>query len=133
MAQGGDYFKGEGFLFQKPVRKAMNTFFCSTEKPFKFLGRINEDVNAYITLQNNGQIFLTIPFIQMNQVQTQKSSGGLTEIYLSLGTYVKSFYTVICAPSCTKIRLMGRSNRRLHHSISWDNAVPLIIREEYKK
>ena len=25
----------------------MNSFFCRTDRPFKFLGSINEDVNAY--------------------------------------------------------------------------------------
>ena len=31
------------------------------------------------------------------QKETQSNSGGLTDIYLELGTYVKSFYSVIAA------------------------------------
>lgn len=64
---------------------------------------------------------------------TQSNSGGMTDVYLENGTYVKSFFTVICSPSCTKIKLMGQTNKRLHHSIRWKNAVPLILDEKYKK
>jgi len=42
---------------------------------------------------------------------------------------VKSFYTVMAAPSCTTIRTMGRTDRRLHHHIDWDKAVPKILRQ----
>jgi hypothetical protein len=42
---------------------------------------------------------------------------------------VKSFYTVMAAPSCTTIGLFGRIHQRLHHKIDWRKAVPLIIPE----
>ena len=132
-SQGGDWFGGESNFGKLPKRKAMNTFFCCTERPFQFIGRINEDVNTYTYFQSLGNVFFTIPLIQMDQLQTQSNKGGMTDIYLSNGTYTKSFYTIICAPSCTSINLMGRTNRRLHHSIEWDYAVPCIIDDKYKK
>ena len=134
-AQGGDFIGGidngkSQFRFSQ--RKAMNTFFCLTERPFSFIGRINEDVNAYIYHQSTGNLFLTIQNLSITQKATQKNKGGLTDIYLDSGTYVKSFYTVICNPSCVCVRLMNANNRRLHHSINWDCAVPQIISEKYK-
>lgn len=36
-AQGGDFFGGSED-FGKPMRKCMNTFFCSVERPFQFIG-----------------------------------------------------------------------------------------------
>lgn len=66
-------------------------------------------------------------------MQTQSNAGGMTSIYLDGGTYIKSFYTIICSPNCAKIRTMGRTNRRLHHSINWKTAVPVIIDEKHKK
>ena len=111
----------------------MNSFFCKTDRPFKFVGTINEDVNAYVGLGAKGELFFTIGNISLNQADTQQNSGGLTDIYLDLGTYVKSFYTVICNPSCVKVRLMGDNHFRLHHMIQWNNAVPKIINEKYKK
>lgn len=56
-----------------------------------------------------------------------------TEMYLELGTYVKSFYTVMYHPSGVDIRFMGNKHMRLHHSVHWNNCVPCIVPEKYKK
>jgi len=136
MAQRGDFIGGkENNIVQGEVmkRKAMNTFICDTEQPFRFFGKINEDVNTYTVLGSRGALFLQIPHVAINQIDTQQSAGGMTDIYLDSGTYVKSFYTVMYAPACTCIRMMGTKHRRLHHSINWNNAVPKIIPEQFKK
>jgi hypothetical protein len=65
--------------------------------------------------------------------QSQTNAGGMSDMYADTGTYVKSFYTVMCAPSCTKIAKMGVTNMRLHHLIQWKYAVPQIVSEEIKK
>lgn len=132
-SQGGDWFGGESNFNKKPKRKAMNSFFCSTDRRFNFISRLNEDVNTYMVLGHSGNMFLTIPFIQLDQMQTQTNKGGMSEAYLSFGTYTKSFYTVMCRPDCAKINRMGRTNKRLHHLIDWGSAVPCIIDEKYKK
>ncbi|MBO5309700.1 MAG: hypothetical protein J6A98_00660 [Clostridia bacterium] len=133
-AQGGDFIGGVSNFFKKGIaRKAMNSFFCKTENQFLFRGRINEDVNTYTYLGSVGELFFTITNLSLNQEQTQKSSGGMTEIYLDSGTYVKSFYSVMFMPSCVKISVMGNHNMRLHHKISWNNCVPKILHEKFKK
>lgn len=136
MAQRGDFIGGkENNIVQGEVmkRKAMNSFICDTEQPFRFFGKINEDVNTYVVLGSRGSLFLQVPHVALNQVSTQQSAGGMTDIYLDSGTYVKSFYTVMYAPACTYIRMMGTKHRRLHHSINWNAAVPKIISEQFKK
>tara|TARA_R100001594_G_C4049821_1_gene264851 strand:- start:1532 stop:2383 length:852 start_codon:yes stop_codon:yes gene_type:complete len=135
IAQGGDFIGGENSsVFTKKLsRKAMNFFICSTERSFKFIGRINEDVNTYVNLGAKGDLFQTICDLRLEQLDTQSNTGGLTEFYLDGGTYIKSFYTVMFAPSCTKINLMGNKHKRLHHRINWNNAVPMILDEKYKK
>ena len=135
-AQGGDFINGSGGSMAKAIktkRKAMNLFVLSTERPFQFTGRLNEDVNAYIRHGILGKIMLTTTQISLNQKITQTNSGGLTDIYLASGTYVKSFYSVMCSPSSVKINLMGNKHRRLHHVIRWNNTVPKIINDKYKK
>ena len=107
----------------------MNSFFCDVEKPFMFRGRLNDDVNTYVSLGNIGRLFFTDMELQLEQDQTQENAGGMSEAYRDSGTYVKSFYTVMAAPSCTTINLMGRFNKRLHHKINWDKAVPKILRQ----
>lgn len=136
MAQRGDFLGGKNndiIRGEKLKRKAMNSFFCKTSRPFNFFGRINEDVNMYITYGSRGAIILQPPQVALNQLTTQTNSGGLTDIYLDYGTYVKSFYSVLFCPSFVSVRLMGTSHKRLHHSIKWNNAVPMIIDESYKK
>jgi hypothetical protein len=128
-SQGGDWFNGD--IESITVRKCMNTFFCSTDRPFQFVGRINEDVNTYTCIQGRGLLFLTLPHFQIVQKHTQANSGGMADLYLAQGTYIKSFYTVICSPSCVKVRIMGSVNRRLHHKIEWDNAVPCILDDRH--
>jgi hypothetical protein len=136
LAQGGDFIGGpNGSKAQKLQlwRKAMNTFVCASANPFEFLGRINEDVNAYVVEGMRGNLMFTIPNMAVNQMQTQKNAKGLTEIYLELGTYVKSFYSVMYAPSCVKVVDMGPVHRRIHHRVQWKNCVPCILSEEHKK
>jgi hypothetical protein len=135
IAQGGDYLGGkDGVAAHKPRwRKCMNSFICSTDRPFTFSGRINEDVNTYTDLGSRGNLFLMIPNIALEQKQTQNNKGGMTDIYLNNGTYIKSFYTVMYNPDSVHIEMMKSHHPRLHHSISWNNTVPVIIEEKYKK
>jgi hypothetical protein len=132
LSQGGDHIGGEPHK-RRFLRKAMNSFVCDTEKPFLFRGRLNEDVNTYVSLGRIGVLFFTDLQIYLGQLPTQGTAGGMTEAYLDSGTFVKSFYTVMVAPSCTTINMMGNVNKRLHHKINWRKAVPLIIPQQIKK
>ena len=136
LSQNGDWIGGQHSGWAKELklkRKCMNSFFCSTERPFKFMGRINEDVNAYTLLGSTGDLFLTIPNVSLKQTDTQSNDGGLTDIYLDQGTYVKSFYSVMFCPSSVKVGMLNTERSRLHHRVSWNNAIPVILNEKYKK
>ena len=137
-AQGGDFIGGaNAFKNNTFKRKAMNSFVFKVNKDkandINFIGRMNDDVNTYLTLGKVGKLFFQMSNLSLVQVQTQSNAGGNTEAYKSYGTYVKSFYSVMTAPSCCKIDLMGRTDKRLHHKINWNNAVPKIVDEKYKK
>lgn len=135
LAQGGDFIGGvdNKRWRQLVLRKAMNSFFCSVERPFQFLGRINEDVNTYTLEGSRGKLFMTITRAMLTQVQTQASEGGMTGAYIDGGTYVKSFYTVMCMPSAVTVSLMGASYKRMHHKVAWDKCVPQILSEKWRK
>ena len=135
LAQGGDFMGGvnNDFFRNRIKRKAMNTFFCDVKKPFQFPGRINEDVNMYTLLGNRGHLIMSVADVNIVQTETQKSNGGMSDIYRENGTYMKSFYSVMFSPQCVKIAEMGRKQRRLHHSIRWNNCTPLILHEKHKK
>ena len=134
MSQGGDHMGGVGGPIKMGLkRKAMNSFFCRTDKPFVSLGRLNDDVNTYVVYGASGGMFWTVLALQLNQTITQHTPGGMTEYYRESGTYVKSFYTVMMAPSCVTIKTLGITDRRFHHSIRWNNAVPKILSPIHKK
>lgn len=136
-AQGGDFIGGDSCGLLKRYlyvsRKCMNSFFCSTKRRFWFVGQLNEDVNTYVTNGARGDLFLTIPFIGLEQKATQKTKGGMTDAYLKYGTYVKSFTTTMMQPSSVFVAMMGFTTNRLHHRIDWTRTVPMIINEKHKK
>ena len=144
LSQGGDHIGGGGSMSGKGTkRKAMNAFVCKTDRPFQFLGRINEDTTSYTTLQRAGVPFLTVMATQVNQKATQSNAGGLTDIYLSMGTYIKSFYSVMFCPSAVRVGTLKDAgakggtktdgHARLHHRVDWNACAPKIIREAHKK
>lgn len=130
-SQGGDHIGGynEDVIYK---RKAMNSFFCITNRRINFVGILNEDVNAYVKGGIRGDLYFTFMPFKLDQDDTQKNTGGISDLYNDVGTYVKSFYSVMIAPSCVKIRQMGCKSMRLHHSIDWNKTTPCIINEKYK-
>lgn len=135
-AQTGDFIggidNGKG-IYRFSKRKCMNSFFCSTDREFQFVGSMNEDVNTYTTLASKGELFLTIPVMAVNQKDSQSQKGGITDMYIKFGTYCKAFTTTLMHPSGVKVSMMRADNPRLHHSISWKNTTPMIISEKHKK
>lgn len=135
-AQGGDFVGGAGSAMAKNKtmrRKAMNSFLCSTKRPFKFMGRMNEDVTTYVNLGGRGYLFFTIPQLCIDQMGTQQESGGLTDLYKAYGTYVKSFFSIMYNPSCVRLGILGKNHKRIHHKIMWKNAVPKLLSQDHKK
>ncbi len=136
MSQGGDFIGGPESSLAEQVqlrRKCMNAFFCSTDRPFRFLGRVNEDVNTYTRGASTGALFLTTNQVSLEQVQTQANEGGMTELYLDSGTYVKSFYSVMFQPSSVRVAMLRDRSQRLHHRVSWRYTVPQIVSEGLRK
>jgi hypothetical protein len=134
MAQGGDHMGGAKGNATKPLlRKCMNTWLLKTDNPIEFIGRMNDDVNTYIVYGSRGQMFFTTTLLQTTVMQTQKTAGGMTEMYLDAGTYMKSMYTVMMHPSSVTVRPMGQTHKRLHHHVDWNHTVPKIISDTHKK
>lgn len=134
-AQGGDFIGGidcQNF-YKGLLRKAMNTFFCDVQKPFQFVGRINEDVNTYTLLGNQGKLLFTVTDANITQLQTQSNSGGMTDVYLDSGTFLKSFYSVIFSPQAVSISQMGAKHIRIHHKVNWNACAPKILNEKWRK
>lgn len=134
-AQPGDFIGGVGSHLHKNrySRKTMNSWICKTSRRFTFNGTMNDDVNTYMLEGSRGHVFITFDFIMIDQPETQQVKGGMTDMYLGNGTYMKSFYTVMACPSFCKVTMMGDRHYRIHHDILWANAVPKIVSGKYKK
>lgn len=133
-AQGGDLIGGNNRNFKKKlIRKAMNSFFCRTDTPIDFRGTMNEDVVTYTTLSSRGRLFFTYMRAIVIQLATQSLSGGMSEVYLDGGTYLKSFYAVMSMPSAVKVGIMPTEHKRIHHHINWNACAPKILNEKWKK
>lgn len=133
LSQGGDFIGGLTGRFKEGLmRKAMNTFFCSVDRPLEWFGTQNEDVSTYTLESSRGKLFLSITSAMVVPVQTQAGKGGMSETYLENGTYLKSFYSVMYMPSAVKIGEIG-THKRIHHSINWNRCAPKILNEKYKK
>ena len=135
MAQGGDFIGGvNGGFFRKGLsRKAMNVWFMRTDRPFRYIGLTNEDTNMYVSLGGIGKLMFTVTNVDVVQTQTQDNPGGLTDIYKQDGTFIKSFYSVMCRPDCVKVAAMGDHYMRIHHNVEWDYCVPKILNEKWRK
>ena len=139
LAQGGDFIGGADGSIKKPLfRKAMNVYFFRTDRKYLFTGAMNDDVNTYLLANQHGRMVFTLTFLSIMQEVTQSNKGGLTEMYLDNGTYRKSFFSVMVAPSCTKVSYVGGSGNghthyRLHHIIDWAHCAPKIISGRWRK
>lgn len=137
--QGGDLIGGANGKFRqfhkknKFMRKAMNSFFFRSSDDIEFRGRVNDDVNLYVEGSRRGGLCISPMRIRLCQPETQQNSGGCTEIYKDLGTYVKSFYSLMVAPSCVRITMMGTTHKRIHHEVKSAHAYPVIVDPIYRK
>ena len=134
-AEPGDFVGGIGSNLNKKLflRKCMGSWICFVSRRFNFIGTMNDDVTTYSLYGSRGKLFFTFNFIMIDTPATQKVSGGMTDAYLSVGTYVKTFYTVMACPSFVKIGVFGDRHYRIHHNFNWEYAVPKLISSSYRR
>ena len=134
-AEPGDFVGGVGSNLNKKLylHKCMGSWICFVDRKLHFKGTMNDDVNTYSLEGSRGQLFYTFNKIMIDTPATQSVKGGMTDIYLSSGTYRKTFYTVMCCPSFVKVDIFGHAQFRIHHKFNWKHAYPKLISSKYKK
>ena len=134
--QTGDFMgggNGQSAQTIRTKRKVMNVFFLGTSRRFSFVGKLNDDVNTYVSHGHKGILFFSALQLCILQTPTQSQTGGLSDIYAENGTYVKSFNSVMHVPSAVKVSVLGAVDPRIHHFIDYKRCVPMIIPERYRK
>ena len=134
-AEPGDFVGGVGSNLNKKkyLRKCMGSWMMRTDSEIQFMGLMNDDVLTYSVYGMRGKIFITFPFMMIDTVPTQSVKGGMTELYNSAGTYMKTFYSMLATPSFVKVGIYGDRHYRIHHNFTWNNACPKIISGRYRK
>lgn len=115
------------------IRKTMTTFLMRADDLQYFHMRMNDDITTSLINGMRGKLYYAYMPVMVHVDLTQVQHGGMTDIYKKNGTYRKSFYSVMCCPSCVKVSAMGITGYRIHHEISWNNAVPKLLSERWCK
>lgn len=123
----------DGSIKEGMTRKTMTTFLMRADDLQYFHMRMNDDITTSLINGMRGKLYYSYLPIEVEVDKTQVKAGGMTDIYQKNGTYRKSFYSVICCPSCVKVSAMGITDYRIHHTISWNNAVPKLLSERWCK
>lgn len=118
---------------QGMFRKTMGSFLLKTEEAPYFIMRMNDDVTTSMLYGNRGLLYFSLSVLQVATPPTQHEKGGMTQAYLDMGTYRKSFYSVMALPSAVQIATQGVRFKRIHHHISWNNCSPCVLSERWKK
>lgn len=123
----------DGSINDGMTRKTMTTFLMRADDIQYFHMRMNDDITTSLINGMRGKLYYSYLPIEVEVDKTQVKAGGMTDIYQKNGTYRKSFYSVMCCPSCVKVSAMGITDYRIHHTISWNNAVPKLLSERWCK
>ena len=116
----------------------MNALPMRSDTDLRYTGRINEDVNAYVTHGARGDLFLTVMRLQMNQTDTQMSP------WRADGTLpgARDVHEIVLHGDDGPVVYRGPDQstngpgqaRRLHHSdFDWETAVPKVVSDRYGK
>lgn len=123
----------DGSIKEGMTRKTMTTFLMRADDVQYFHMRMNDDITTSLINGMRGKLYYSYLPIEVEVDKTQVKAGGMTDIYQKNGTYRKSFYSVMCCPSCVNVSAMGITDYRIHHTISWNNAVPKLLSERWCK
>lgn len=93
-------------------------------------GRMNDDLINAIEVYHKGRFELSVYYMSLVLMPTQKETGGNTDLYELSGTVRKAAYAVLIEPKAAKLEIRYG---RYHHTVSWVDIVPKLIRYTHAK
>ena len=130
------YFGGIKCFESDCQRRCFNIFFRNVSIDFSWISAMNEDYISSIQNGKIGKIIFELKIIKLIAEVANKNNhgniiGGMAEYYKKTTDYERSFYAVIANPSCSYVTL-SQKNKMIITS-KWNNAIPKIISDKYKK
>lgn len=116
----------------KNKRRCFNGFLRKTKIPFRWLSNYNEDSISCLINGQIGFLVLEIPYVQVMCIASGKgiSKGGMWEVYNNVDEYRRKYLYVIANPSVYNLTI---SPNKIKVNRLWDNAIPKILEQKYKK
>lgn len=111
-------------------KNAFASMFLKTEDDINYIGLMNEDMNCNLEQVKNGKVVLSILRIKLNTPSSKTVEGGLTDIYIDEGKYIRDFYTFMYSPSNINI---GIRKDKIILTVRANNTYPKLIDENLKK
>lgn len=105
-------------------------FVVRADDRLKFVGILNEDMNALLLGKDAGQVMLEAYAITKSTPQRGTNEGGLHGLYDDNRQYVRDFYSVIIDPSSLRI-IVSRDGTSLRKSKAL--MYPKIISDRHRK
>lgn len=130
------YFGGIKCFESDCQRRCFNMFFRNTSINFSWTSAMNEDYISSICNGKAGKIIFELKTIKLVAEVANKNNhtniiGGMSEYYKKTTDYERSFYAVLANPSCYSVAF-SLKNKMIIKS-QWNNAIPKIISDKYKK
>ena len=129
LAQGGECVGGKQDFYNKSKfkLKAMNWWFCDTQKPIEYKGFMNDDVNAGILLNKFGNF--SVQYGGLFIIQAMQKTGGMKNV---CAMYQKATFSIMLEPSFVRLGYLmnytgKRPTKRIYHKILREFAYPYIV------
>lgn len=131
-SQEGAYVGGAS---SKKYREGCNRlvsqmFLIDMTKKVPFRGIFNEDFNYSIDVGVAGEVALSTMLVSIKSPKRMTNEGGLHDLYVDNGVYVREFYSKIAHPGTVRIEVKGHD---LTFRTNRDSDVPKIISSSYRK
>lgn len=130
----GDYIGGiSSKAFRQGIsRTVSNVFIMKTDRRIDFIASMNEDTCSALVYGQRGELFMSVNGIMQSseEIGNNTLGNGMTEFYEKLGSFSRTFIAVICRPDCVKAEA---AKGKFRIRVNWNNSVPMIINERWKK
>ena len=112
-------------------RFTYNFILRNAEKPVTWYSEMNEDSITPVLMGLSGQVWLQLPFVQLDMLPCRAgSSGGMSEVYSSMTEFKQFSYFILHTPSC--VSLLKRYGKYTH-AFDRNKTFVKIISDKFKK
>lgn len=128
VSQTGDFFGGENKKLLR--KKVMNTTFVLTEYIYRGeRGVQDNDTSQFVGIMNQGLFTGSLgDGLVLQQTQSAKQEGGLTDLYNECKLLNKSMVCPIQFPSSIHAEKQQKNGGRVHHNIKSRFLYPMLIK-----